>query len=110
MVQETGSWPLTLGLGLWTLDLSLRTSDFVPKREPRRQVLVDTLLGLKSFRDHDNWPLWKQMPQQRGEERLGGGAQAGAGQHTPLLQAPCQGLRGGSCRDSSEQFACRCDR
>jgi hypothetical protein len=51
----------------------------------------------------------EQMPQQGGKEWVGGGANAAARQHTPLLQAPGEGLHGGSLRDSSEQIAYRCD-
>src|ERR1035441_4316859 len=102
-------WLLTLDFGLWTLDFRLQTLDFPSQREPRRQVLLRTFLGPKSFCYDDYGPLGEQMPKQRGEERLGGGADAGARQHAPLLQAPCEGLHSGSCGDASEQFACRCD-
>jgi len=87
----------------------LRRSEFGVQREPRRQILLRTFLGPKSLRYNDNRPLREKVPQQRSEKRLGRGADARARQHSPLLQAPCQGLDSGSFRDSSEQFACRCD-
>ena len=100
---------LTLDFGLWTLDFRLQTLDFPPQCQPRRQILLRAFLGPKSLRYDDYRPLREKMLQQRGEERLGGGADAGARQHAPLLQAPCEGLHSGSCGDASEQFACRCD-
>ena len=87
--------PLTLDTGHWTLD-------FGSDRQPRRQILLRALLSLKPFRDYDEGTIGKQVPQHGGDKRLSSGTDAGAGQYAPLLQAPCQGLHGGSYRDSSE--------
>src|ERR1043166_7830575 len=49
------------------------------------------------------------MAEQRGQKWLGGQGDGGGRQHSPLLQAPRQGLGGGSAGNSSKQIACRCD-
>ena len=77
--------------------------------EPSCQILLRTFLGLKSLRYDDHRPLRAKMPQQCSHKRLGRGADACARQHSPPLQTPGQGLHSESFRDSSEQFACRCD-
>ena len=48
------------------------------------------------------------MAEQRGQKRLGRGADARARQCAATLQAPQHGLHSGSLRDYSEQIACRC--
>ena len=41
-----------------------------------------------------------------GEERLAGWVEGVAGQHASLLQAPAQGLAGGSSSHGSKQLRC----
>ena len=100
VLRGSGLWLLTPGPGLWTSHLSA-------SQVAKSCCALSWVL--ESLRYDDDRTLWEKMPQQRGEERLGGGADAAPRQHSPLLQTPGQGLHGGSFRDSSEQFACRCD-
>ena len=70
--------------------------------KPGGEVLVGTLLVSKAVADKDNWALGKEIANEGGEEGLGCDGNAGAGQDAPLLQAPREGLHGGSFQDRSE--------
>ena len=66
-------------------------------------------LSLESLEHEHDGALGIKMVQQGGQKRLRGGADAGTGQHSTLLQTPRQELHGGSLRNSSKQLACRYD-
>ncbi len=75
--------------------------------KPGFDVLLETFLGFQVRRDEDEWPPWENFLKQNREKRLCRLADAGAGQHSAILQSPGEGLHGGSLRDVSEQIACR---
>jgi len=64
--------------------------------EPGFEVLLRSFLGFGIRCHDDQGMLWKKPGEQRREERLGGSAHAGTGQHAARLQTPPQGLGGGS--------------
>ncbi len=116
MILDAGHWILVAGFRIpalefrvSTLDFGLWALDFGLKCQPGCQILMGALLGPKPFRDQNDRALSEQMPEKGSEKGLGRSINAGAGQHSPILQAPCQGLHSGSFRRSSKQFACRCD-
>ena len=85
-----------------TLDPRLST-----RREPCLQVLLETFLRLEVVGDDDNRAARENFPEQSRKKRLCRLADTRASQHSAMLQAPGQGLHGGSFRDVSEQAACR---
>ncbi len=99
--MEDGGWNCrNFDFGLWALD-------FGRLLNPRFNVLLEIFLRLEIGRDEDYWAVRKQLPEQCCEKRLGGRANPVARQRTSILQAPGEGLRGGSFYDVSEHCACR---
>ena len=74
--------------------------------QPGRNVLMKTLLRLESRGHNDDGTIRKKVSQYRGQKRLPGRADAGAGHSASLLQSPLQGLHGGSSRDGGKKTVC----
>ena len=70
--------------------------DFGLCRQPSLQILLETFLGLKIFRDNDDGPVWKKFLQQRGKKRLRRPGHSWKNQRSALLHAPGKVLHGGN--------------
>ncbi len=75
-------------------------------RQPGLNVLVKIFLLFELRGDDHDGTAGEKMPQQRGQKRLRGLADAAARQCAALLQAPLQGLHGGSLRDGGKKIVC----